>query len=206
MIIVDLFFMNELEILKLIWRDLTEPVSYIPLGLSAGAALAACSVLFDLIFRKNKKRQSCTEPVWLRALCCFFLGVYLIVLLEQGLFSRPRGSRSGVSMLILETWKGGAQSKAYVIENLLMFVPFGFLLPACVSRTRSLLSTVPLAFMFSVLLEYVQYRTQRGHAQADDVLMNTLGALCGFLIFLALKPFFDPEQPDLKHNDREADK
>lgn len=178
--------MNVLEILKLICKDLTEPVSYIPLGFLTGAVFAGCSVLSDLLIGKTDKKQRCTGIGWVRALCSFFLGVYLIVLLEQGLFSRPPGSRTSVSMLLLETWKGGAQSKAYVIENLLMFVPFGFLLPACFKGTRSLLSIVPLAFMASVLLEYMQYLTQRGHAQADDVLMNTIGALCGFLLFTAL--------------------
>ena len=179
--------MNELEILKLIWKDLTEPVSYIPLGFLTGIIFAGCSVLLDLICGKYIKKQGSTGRMWLRALCSFFLGVYLVVLAEQAFFSRPPGSRTGVSMTLLETWRGGAQSKAYVIENLLMFVPLGFLLPACIRRTRHLLSIVPLSFMLSVLLEYVQYLTQRGHAQADDVLMNTLGSLCGFLIFVGLK-------------------
>lgn len=172
--------MKQYEILKLIAEDMQEPLSYVPEGLLWGAVFAVCAACCDFFLRNMRGKQL----VW-HVCGCFLLGIYAAVLLEQGFFSRAPGSRTSISMQLLETWQGGAQSKAYVIENLLMFVPFGLLVPFCFRRARTVFSTVPLAFMLSVLLEYTQYLTQRGHAQADDVLMNTLGAAAGFLLFCA---------------------
>ena len=38
-------------------------------------------------------------------------------------------------------------------------------------------------FIFSVMIEVVQYITQRGYSQLDDVVTNTAGALAGWIVW-----------------------
>lgn len=166
------------EILKCIAEDMWEPVSYIPEGMLLGLVPAFCMAAVQIL-RDRKLRFG-------KLLAAFLLGTYGAVVLQQSFLSRPPGSRTTVCMEILGTWKQGAQSKAYVIENVLMFIPFGALLPVCMKRARTIFCILPLSFMLSVCLEYAQYMTERGHCQADDVLMNAIGGSLGYLLFLLL--------------------
>ena len=43
------------------------------------------------------------------------------------IFSREPGSRVGVSLIPGETWTREWQGRAYVIENVLLYIPFGML-------------------------------------------------------------------------------
>ncbi|MGL9748053.1 hypothetical protein IGI50_001986 [Enterococcus sp. DIV0170] len=68
------------------------------------------------------------------------------------------------------------------ILNIIMFVPFGFLLPLIWSQYRALRSVVFLGFEFSLMIELLQLFNRRA-TDIDDLLMNTLGALVGFLFW-----------------------
>jgi len=90
-------------------------------------------------------------------------------------------------LILGETWQGSVQSKAYVIENILMMVPFGTLLPTILKPAESIFCCIPLGFFFSVSLEYAQFLSQRGHMQVDDVVMNVIGTIIGYLFFVSIK-------------------
>ena len=67
--------------------------------------------------------------------------------------------------------------------NVLLFVPFGFLLP-CVSRLfRNPLITVTTGCIFSGFIEITQYITGRGLTEVDDVITNTIGAAVGVILY-----------------------
>ena len=69
--------------------------------------------------------------------------------------------------------------------NVLLFIPFGFLLP-CVSRYfRSSMAIVASGFMFSGFIETMQYITGRGLTEVDDIITNTTGAAVGAFIYWA---------------------
>lgn len=59
-------------------------------------------------------------------------------------------------------------------------LPFGFLFPVWLPKKKTAW-TIPVGFLCSVAIEYCQLRTGRGFCQLDDVIMNTLGAVIGFL-------------------------
>ena len=74
-----------------------------------------------------------------------------------------------------------------MIENIIMFLPWGFLLPILFRRLRrNGFLCVLSGLAASCALETIQYLTQRGFCQLDDVVMNTLGALTGwcFCVFI----------------------
>ena len=73
-------------------------------------------------------------------------------------------------------------SFANLAGNVLIFIPFGFFLPLA-SKFRNLPTTVFLSFFLSLAVEMVQFITQVGCFDIDDLLLNTLGGLIGYLLF-----------------------
>lgn len=72
------------------------------------------------------------------------------------------------------------------IENMLLFVPFGFMLPLIWKKYEVLWKTALSGFAFSLIIELSQLFNSR-ITDLDDLLMNTLGALIGWGVFRLLK-------------------
>lgn len=67
------------------------------------------------------------------------------------------------------------------IGNILLFIPFGFLIRYKSARIKTP-AIVVLAFLLSCSIETIQYLFLCGVTDIDDVLLNTLGAYIGCLI------------------------
>lgn len=67
--------------------------------------------------------------------------------------------------------------------NILAFAPFGFLFPAISKDRRKLKDVVLNTFFFSLSIELIQLISKVGVFDVDDLFMNTLGGLLGFLTF-----------------------
>lgn len=70
--------------------------------------------------------------------------------------------------------------------NVLGFMPFGFLLPVLSQRFGRFWVTVPLGFSLSLAVECTQLAAKVGSFDVDDILLNTLGVLLGWLAFRLL--------------------
>ena len=68
-----------------------------------------------------------------------------------------------------------------MVLNAIMFAPLGFLLPAYFERYRRWGRTLAAGFLTSVAVELIQLFTFRA-TDVDDLIMNTLGTLVGFLM------------------------
>lgn len=120
---------------------------------------------------------------FLRILVLSLFMIYAAVMLQQAFFSRPPGSRAAVNLALFGTWGRSAQGNAYVVENIIMFIPWGILLTLLIRPfQRNGFLCVLSGFAASAALETVQYLTQRGFCQLDDVVMNTLGAFAGWCL------------------------
>ncbi|MCG2618145.1 VanZ family protein [Terrimonas sp. NA20] len=73
--------------------------------------------------------------------------------------------------------------------NILGFVPLGFLLPLVFFRRGRLVLTVGTIFLISFLFESVQRYTGLGVFDVDDLLLNTVGGLLGYIFYLLMPPF-----------------
>ena len=71
------------------------------------------------------------------------------------------------------------------IENILLFIPFGFMLPCIWKKYEVLWKTALSGITFSLIIELSQLFNKR-ITDIDDLLMNTLGALIGWVIFRLL--------------------
>lgn len=70
-----------------------------------------------------------------------------------------------------------------MILNVVMFMPLGFLLPLLWKEYQSLVRTAIIGFCFSCGIEFCQLFNRRV-SDVDDLLMNTLGAIRGWLIWI----------------------
>lgn len=65
--------------------------------------------------------------------------------------------------------------------NIFLFIPFSFVM-MWVFRMTSLIKIALLGCLLSLSIEIIQYYTETGVADADDVLLNTAGAVIGFYL------------------------
>lgn len=73
--------------------------------------------------------------------------------------------------------------KGYVL-NIVLFMPFGFLVPIIWDNMRKPIPVILSGFAFSALIEASQILSSRG-TDVDDLMMNTLGAAVGFFCYRA---------------------
>ncbi len=185
-------------------KDIMEVAGYLPMGILCGLVAVVMYVICirtigstwcaDTLPEADAPEKTGNKPakeslrgrhIW--KICVWFmLTVYMVVMFITVFLSREPGSRKGVDMTLFGTWGQTPQEHAFVIENILLFVPFGILYPSAVSGVWRHL-TVPAGCMISVIIETVQLMTERGYCQLDDVVMNTVGALVGYVIWLLVR-------------------
>ena len=96
-------------------------------------------------------------------------------------------------------YKIGSKSFFYnVIGNIALFVPFGFILSYFV-KARKIKHVVIPTFIVSLSAELIQYQIGRAF-DVDDILLNTMGALVGFMIFISLREIKSKLPDVLKRN------
>ncbi|MDR0793545.1 MAG: VanZ family protein [Chitinophagaceae bacterium] len=64
-----------------------------------------------------------------------------------------------------------------LLGNIVVFIPFGWLLPRCFSRVLKAYSVFLIGLLF---LEMLQLITRRGMFDVDDIILNSLGFFVGF--------------------------
>ena len=85
---------------------------------------------------------------------------------------------------IRSMWERGSQSLKILnlAGNVLIFVPMGFLPPLLWKKWRHFFAAVGLSAITSCLIEFVQLFLGRS-VDVDDLILNTLGGLVGYLLF-----------------------
>ena len=82
--------------------------------------------------------------------------------------------------------------------NIMLFIPLGYLTPACSSKINRWWKALLLGFGVSALIEIVQLITRLGWFDTSDLLHNTLGTLIGFGIYLNWLKLNIPNTNELK--------
>lgn len=178
-------------------KDVMEVAGYLPIGIICGIAAIVVYIICNRLRSRKLSSMEGAEPgsrqhtgltvsvrshMW-NVIVWFLFVVYMVVMFITVFLSREPGSRQGIDMTLFGTWGETPQAHAFVIENILLFVPFGILYPVAVPG-RWKYFTVLTGMIISVVIETVQLVTQRGYCQLDDVVMNTLGSLVGYVIFV----------------------
>jgi len=93
-------------------------------------------------------------------------------------------------MPFADYFSGRGDAVRQIILNIIMMMPFGFLLPLV--KKQSLLSCLFWTFLFSLGIELTQPLVN-GIRAADitDLITNTMGGLWGYLLHLVFKPLIN---------------
>jgi glycopeptide antibiotics resistance protein len=130
-----------------------------------------------------------------RAAAAAVFAAYFAALLRILIFRDTPSCAAGVnltpfaSVMLYASAAGSGGARAIwqfilnIAGNVLIMVPFGFLLPWMLPRLRSAFFTASAACIFSVCVEVTQLITGMGSCDIDDVILNTLGGLLGFAAF-----------------------
>ena len=73
-----------------------------------------------------------------------------------------------------------------VVGNVCVFVPFGVFLPMLFKKCQNFISVLLLSFELSLVVEIVQLVTRVGSFDVDDLLLNTIGGILGYITYRIL--------------------
>lgn len=173
------------SVIKSVIILLKDALLYIPAGCiwAAGIVLIilAAGMVYKFCFHRNVKLLF----LWQLILLFFFI-VYTYCILHLTLLDRPAANYGGIDWRFLARWNENTAQKAFLIANIIMFVPFGLLLPMMCKWARHILLSLPTAIICSIAIESAQLKYQLGYCQLDDVVANSVGFLIGFLIYLVI--------------------
>ncbi|GAA3983685.1 VanZ family protein [Streptomyces marokkonensis] len=137
-------------------------------------------------------RRPLALPLRLLAMVCAFafMVAFAVVLARLTLHPSPASEA-----LTHTNMRPGRSLKAYLDQpalrdavkqiggNIVLGVPFGVLVPVVAPRTRGLLRVLLLTAVVMLLVEFAQGALITGRAfDIDDVILNTTGALVGYLL------------------------
>ncbi len=70
-----------------------------------------------------------------------------------------------------------------IFGNIFAFAPFGFMLPIISNQNRKFWNVTFLSLEFSLTVELIQLLFKVGIFDVDDIIMNTIGGMIGYLCF-----------------------
>ena len=74
-----------------------------------------------------------------------------------------------------------------LIGNIVVFVPYGFLFPCVLQKGSNVFVMLLNAFLFVTGIEIFQLFSAFGAFDVDDILLNCVGAVIGYLLYLILR-------------------
>lgn len=76
-----------------------------------------------------------------------------------------------------------------IVGNAVGFMPFGFFLPVVSRRSRKWYNTLLFSFSFSLGIEVTQLVLRVGSFDVDDILLNTIGGILGFISYRIVQKY-----------------
>ncbi len=124
---------------------------------------------------------------------------YLTVVLGATLLDRGGYYGNSVQLHLFASYRqawyrGSVIEWRNLILNILLFVPMGIILPMISEWFRSTWKTYLTGFIFSSLIEVIQFITARGIVEIDDIWNNTLGTMIGYGLVKAVILFKNKEE------------
>lgn len=91
-----------------------------------------------------------------------------------------------VNLKLFKIFKIYEISNRQVLGNLIMLLPLGIYIPLLYPQLRNFFAVLFTGLFFSLLIELFQLVTRYRSADVDDVMLNTIGACVGYLVFVML--------------------
>ncbi len=155
--------------------------------IAVGIVLAAV-FLIGYFLTHVKKRNKKSKPLWAVFFAAFIC--YIVVVIGATMLSRHMhfgmqyvyqlhpfySYKLAWNYFLFSEWRN-------IILNILMFVPFGFMLPILFKKLRSFWKVYLAGFAFTLAIELTQLVFRLGIFEVDDLFDNLLGAMIGYGLF-----------------------
>ncbi|MCI9400325.1 MAG: VanZ family protein [Lachnospiraceae bacterium] len=164
-------------------------LGYLLLIFPAIALLSALLYLpIYLIGRKCGRKHTPAHHIAVYALigCCCSLAYLTILWYYPNITFHPEYHFLNLVPFIWlqETYlMGTTRMIEQLLLNIAMFLPYGFLLPCVFTPLRKLRWQILVVIATTTFIETIQYFIGRS-ADIDDVIMNTIGGVLGYLCFI----------------------
>lgn len=172
------------DFLRYIFNELSDALPRAVLAVVLCAAgVGAAFAIFKLKYKDTKKFPFARVILWL-ALAGYVAVVFSVTLM--------RGHGSGdVNLRLFRAWREAWNNFSFknwanVLLNVAMFMPLGVLLPWAHRLFRKWYVMLLGGFGFSLFIEVIQLITNNGLFDVDDLFANTLGAVFGYGVFMAI--------------------
>lgn len=136
--------------------------------------------IFDRKYRDKGIMRSIYRHLWISAFAVYITSVFYFT--NTGTFSDLLQNHWEIRIHQINIYPfTHTIDKLEYFENLLLFMPFGFMIPLVWERYRKLWKITVFGFSFSVLIECSQLLNNR-RTDVDDLILNTLGTMIGYFI------------------------
>lgn len=152
-------------------------LKYFLLGLAASFLFLA---IFEVSLRIKKEQISWSYRMIAVVTGLYLTWVFAITLPSYYVFSIPEMARN-VNLIPFKTLLEMPENPLNFWGNILMFIPLGIFLVLLSKKCQNLLAALLIGAELSVSIELLQLFSFRS-TDIDDVILNTTGTLCGFLI------------------------
>ena len=145
--------------------------------------LAVATGFVSYISGIKKYKDNCNKKDIIRHTVMLIISVaYAYMVVGITFLSRESGTIRVVNLNIFSTFYHNSTSAKYIIENIIMFLPYGVIYGAEYGQLKgfSIRFIAKRAVFTSIVIEYSQYIMARGRTEIDDILTNTIGAVIGW--------------------------
>lgn len=165
---------------ELIFNDiLTAFIQYVPYSITAGV-IAITAVFVSLLIITEEKAKILWDVYKAKITLLFLAFVYLFGVVAVTFLCREPGTREGMDLRLFSTFSRQWTENAFPIENIILFIPLGLLLPFLYKKFSHFVPCILFGTLISLTIEVSQLLTKRGYFQIDDILTNMVGCAIGF--------------------------
>lgn len=155
----------------------------IPMAVYEGLLSVLCLGVVVIIACYGLKRG------W-RGIAGLLLVEYVVVILCSTVFFRQKAESQNYNFTPFWSYSAIQEGRSELlpenIMNVVVFVPVGIFLGACIKGTKWWLALL-IGFGISLSIESLQYFFHKGFSEIDDVIHNMLGCLIGYGTFVGIR-------------------
>lgn len=148
-------------------------------------SLCAGTLVIVLLYKKGKLSKHSRN-------ISILLWIYTLFLLYITIIGRYTFDDYRERLIPFESYRqyfttGNISELKGIILNILIFIPFGFLIAKLFRNRKSANIAFCSGFFLTVAIESLQYITHTGTFETDDIIHNSIGTMIGCLLWIAMK-------------------
>ncbi|MDE5884326.1 MAG: VanZ family protein, partial [Oscillospiraceae bacterium] len=143
--------------------------------------------LFHRMHKKRKLQISKSYDILIILFACYLIGVYHFTgagTIYEAITYQLKIREDSINLI---PFSNDIDIVAYLL-NVVLLIPLGIFVPVLWEKASRLINIAVIGFSFSVFIEITQLINNR-QTDIDDVILNTSGAIIGFLIYKLCSPF-----------------